>query len=1558
MTRRRVVLYVSLGLVLTLIVAVVSGVLVLTKSGWGQDRVRTLIQNQLAGAVHGHVYVGRITGTYLTDLTIDSLEIRDAEDSLFVATGPVTVAYDVRDIMDKRLLFSHADIQRPTVYLRQHEDWDWNFRKIFGIGQGAAPPASDSGRVRGAIARTLPKAPGLQWGDFVVLDSVMLHHATFELTQPWHPDDSLHGARRDSAINAALKNPAHEIRRRSEGYAQTRRWTNINGALSHLRVNDPDSAGRLFVIDHLDADEQDPPFIFHNVAGTVRNRGDSVWLALTHFDLPGSTGSGSGKVVWGSDLPVRYDLHILGDSVSLADVDWIYPTLPTTGGGSVVLDIKNERDPNIVDYKLTKLDVQSTKSHLRGAMTFAVGGPVLQVKDVDLQADPMNFDLLRTFNGKPLPVDWQGTIRGMVVARGGPLTNFVVDTSHLVFHDAHVPDAVSEMSGRGGLNILQPALVEFHHFSVNAQSLDLKTVEFLYPNFPRLAGRMSGSATLDSSWLDVRFSDADVRYHDGDAPVTRLQGYGRITYGLQYMTYDASLLADSLSMDALRRSYPALPLAGMYAGSIRTQGTVADLMVDATLHGPAGAFSYNGRLDVDTPSVAAHGSGRLVAVDPSLALANDSLPAGSITGNYDLDLRGDSIADVDGTARVSLERSELGGVHIFSSRAYLRFGAGRVRVDTLDVQTSAASLKAHGALGLRADIVDTLAYSIVVDSLGGLRPFLATKAALQSGTPDSLAGQFELDSGVVSGNLVALSVAGHNGVARGLYINKDRGATAILNFNFDDVLRAPRGVASLKLDTLVVGGVRVDTIGVRASLSRGTARAGAGLQFAGTYSVGVLSDNGPTFALGGAISHAAGSTVVGVDSAAVRLGDDDWHLARRGLVTIDPSLTSIDTLRMVNGSGGVLSIAGTIPERDSVSVRIRADSIPVRDVATLLQVRDTMAGWGSLHADISGTHDAPRVTLDATANQLTYGSMQLDRVLASATYVNRRTEATFSILRGGIPTLQAAVSLPMEVQLYSARLLDDSLQGTIRADSADFAIAEAFVPSISHAKGRILMNLDVGGTWGHPTLNGLVEMQGGEFALNDAGITLHGVNAKLAVSGANDSLAVRELRAWSGASASNYIAFDTTSYIKFTDRANPTFNLRMRAHEFRVVDKRTLARLDISTGSDLVLSGSQRGSTLTGSLNIVRGTIYVPERDLAKKQMVVLSYADLQEIGDTVSYSNQINLPSPPSAVLKDMTINVPVTLGDEVWLRSQEVNIKFGGALNVVQRAVQGASPSSQGFTATGAPVSADSVTYRLALDGTLTAERGTYTLSLGPIQREFQVQSGTITFYGDLNPRIEITAQYVVRQTNRPDVAVNATLSGYLYPGPSLDLQSGETYSIPQSDLVSYLCCGVPSYELGANQTYLQTAAQVLLPTAGSVLAHTLRGQLGSTFDILQFQPGATDPSSASGQTTSNAAKQFFSGARLGGDRQITNNLYFSISTGLCQLTPSQQTGSSSGSGGNSFVEQLESKLQYRFTPTLSAEIGLEPPSSALLCGRAQRGLVPTPQQWGLSLSKTWRW
>src|SRR5262245_22501471 len=134
------------------------------------------------------------------------------------------------------------------------------------------------------------------------------------------------------------------------------------------------------------------------------------------------------------------------------------------------------------------MDVRSMGSHLTGQMSFGLGKPVLLVRNVDLNADPVDFELLKTLAGKPFPYDWRGQINGTVKARGGSLTNFYIDSARGTFHDAHVPGAVSSFTGRGELDILQPAFTAFHGFEVNADAIDLRTIEFLNPNFPRLGG--------------------------------------------------------------------------------------------------------------------------------------------------------------------------------------------------------------------------------------------------------------------------------------------------------------------------------------------------------------------------------------------------------------------------------------------------------------------------------------------------------------------------------------------------------------------------------------------------------------------------------------------------------------------------------------------------------------------------------------------------------------------------------------------------------------------------------------------------------------------------------------------------------------------------------------------------------------------------------------------------------------------------------------------------------------------------------------------------------------
>jgi translocation and assembly module TamB len=310
------------------------------------------------------------------------------------------------------------------------------------------------------------------------------------------------------------------------------------------------------------------------------------------------------------------------------------------------------------------------------------------------------------------------------------------------------------------------------------------------------------------------------------------------------------------------------------------------------------------------------------------------------------------------------------------------------------------------------------------------------------------------------------------------------------------------------------------------------------------------------------------------------------------------------------------------------------------------------------------------------------------------------------------------------------------------------------------------------------------------------------------------------------------------------------------------------------------------------------------------------------------------------------------------VWLRSAEANIKLGGSLNVTRaRDERETRRSSLGRTTSVEPV------YRLALSGALSADRGTYTLDLGVVQRDFQVQSGRISFFGtaDFNPSIDVSALYRVKQSRRADIGVKARIVGPFYPQPSLELSSDDSF-ISQTDLVSYLVTGRPIAELNATNTRtIQQAYAVLLPTGGAWLSRALRDQLGGWVDLLQIQTAAADEiatRSSAGVTSQNTFRNVLSGTRIGGEKQISDRLFLSFSTGLCQLGTARDNDQQQGVTG--FVNQIEGKLEYRFPliapDQLSLRAGREPAASGRCELAGSRGFVATPQQWGFSLFRSW--
>ncbi|MEO5587981.1 MAG: translocation/assembly module TamB domain-containing protein [Gemmatimonadaceae bacterium] len=1394
--RRRIVMWSALALVVLLVLA--AGMVVsVTQTGYGQNQVRKYVQTWIAGKVRGTFYVGRISGGMFTGVTIDSLEIRDEKDSLFIASGPIRVTYDLRDLFDRRVLLNHVDVQRPVVRIFEEADGKWNYNRIFPSG---------------------PKKPGgatRAFGDFILIDSADIHSGTVSVGLRWKPADSLKGYRRDSAITFALgsltrNNPGNqwrtEIRRTADGFRHVRRFRNINANIGYARIADPDSAGRMFRVARASLDASDPPVHISGIRGDVRHVGDTIWLKAPAFALTNSSGSvPAGKLVWGSQLPMRYDIHIVGDKVDMGDIAWVYPTLPTTGGGRLDLYINNVTHPRVIDFSIRNMDVRTTASHLVGDMTYGVGGAVLALKDVSVTASPLDFKLIRVFNGKEFPLPWNGQLTGFVRARGGPVNRFRVDEMNFRFADANVPGATSRASGRGELNILFPALTVFHGFDVNIETLDLRTMQALSPAFLELNGTISGTTRLDDLWLDVRFANADLVHHDGDLPTSRITGSGRVTTHDTFMSYDLDLQGSPLNMTTLAHSYPDISLRGPFSGPVRIVGEPVNLSVETNLTGPGGNITYKGTVDSNLPTYGAHGTGTLANLDLRQLLDNPKMSTTNLAGDYFIDFVGDSLVVGTGTLGGSLHGT-VDQLRIASSYASVRLDDGLAHIDTMVVVSDVAHGSASGTLGLIPGIEGRLAFNVSVDSLADLRRYASAASSL--GT-DSLRGALNL-SGEMRGTRDLLRV---DGTLAGRAIGIGRRSVRRIGgeFSLAGLPDNPAGKVTFNADTITAGPFGFTALTANASI---TSAKSAMFTSTLTSEGGVLSE------LGGSAIRAGDSTFVTIDSGSVTVsGGSNYRLESPLHALLLPGGGSLDSLILRHSSTARLAI---------------------RDV----------------------------------------------------------------------------------------RLAGDSVRGNLRTDSVDLGVFEAFVPGFQRAHGLLVANVDVRGTVKQPIIDGQFRIKDGSATLTNVGLSLERVNADVLLE--RDTVFIQRMSAETDRDRRGTLGVQ--GFVSLENYTNPFFNLKLLARNFHIVEKPGVASLDISTDDDLTLTGPYKRARVAGAVRVDRGTIYIPE--LLTKQIVNLSDPEFAGIVDTLLARDRNLLPETPSEFARNLTLeNVAVNIGDAVWLRSSEANVKLGGSLNVTL----GRSPQTGERS-------------QLALEGTLNAVRGTYRLTLVDpfVQPTFEVESGSLRFFGtpEVNPTLDIRAIHTIRQptqrsANLRDIRVRVNIGGTLV-SPTLNLDNPDNLPLSQSDLISYLITGEPAIALDNTQgLYRSQFASFAVRYGSSILTSAIPRNL---VDIVEIQTGRANEAQAAQAADPYLYSLLNSRAIVG--KQIGSNWFLGLSTGLCFVN------------ANNFKDNFGLKLEYRFNSIYTAQAGVEPGSSDATCTRnAPQIQQQTPRQLGFDFFRTWR-
>jgi autotransporter translocation and assembly factor TamB len=1451
-------------------VALVAGVLAALSVASPGRRLLARTVTALSNRVfRGHLSIGEVSGNFLTTLTLRGVVLTDSGGAP-VATFPrLDIRYHLPNLLAGRYDFTSLRAESPVFELVRHRNGRMNYEEVLHLGEGT----------------------GVGRPPLIEIHHLEIQSGTLTLRLPWNPRPWVRPGARDSALTAERALPGRVILQGTEGLELIRRFDSLTLGLDRLTLSTPNRDPLSMVIDTLGVRVSDPGVRLQQARGRARIQGDSLIFDITRGALPGSRFNGAGVVTFPAG-PLLLDFGMRFTELDLVDLRWVSPDFPVLHGRAVV--VGKSQDSERTSYSLQELHLENDTTRIDGqvvALTDVHRG--LGVRDMDLAIERLDLEAVRPYLDT-LPL--RGSLSGRV-AGNGFLSDMDLDLD-LRVTDVGVPGgATSSFTGSGHLLMGGVEALTFRNFALAASDVDLRTVQLITPSVT-LQGRARLAGTLDGPWQDVLFTGT-MRHQDGDRPVSVIGGWVRLNTRTLVTAFDGDLTLDSLSFEGIRAGYPGLTSLGSITGQVRLVGTLEQMDLDADVHGEVGALRLRG----PTTAVPPHWGGDSLRIDfrhLDLRALRGIGPSSDLTGGVLVTGSIDTLRAPEGSIAGALGPGRIAAFRLDTAAGRIAVRDSVLLVDTLGIEWRGGALDARGTLGwamphegqleLGARLDSLRAFdSLLVNALG-LGPDSAGAALEGRGRLDlSLAGS--LDSLVVSGFADANQVG-----FRGVRVSS---LSATLGW-----LGGARPGLSLELlaDTIAAGNltatdVRAGALGQRDSLR---------------WSMSFEGREGAGFGATGRYAEAGGTRMVAMDSLTMALAGHLWRLQAPTTAATTDSGTVLTPLRIesVDGSGAI-SLAGVLPGTRPGNLRLDAYGLDLRDVSGLLR-GDTTGVAGSIGADleISGTRLAPLIQGTASLGDAVFGDFRSPFIQGILHYEDRRLEGNLSVWKTGQRILGVEVALPLDLAFAGVprRQIEGPLMIRARADSLDLGTLEAFTPRVRRVSGNLTVDLRVEGTWQAPRLNGFLDIRDGQASVPGLGVRYSTIAGHARFAG--DSLALDSLLLRSAPQDGTLRAVGS---VRFGTLTNPTLNVDLVAHAFRVSDIRGFLTLDGS--GRMRLTGPFSAPRLTGSATAEGGTLYFA--DLVSKDVVDLDDPEFRDLLDKRFRRLLDRGYSTRSRFVDSLRVDsLTVRVGDAFWLRSNEANIQLGGEVRV------------------------DKLRREYRVDGRLDALRGTYTLAIGPVRRDFQVQKGKVRFLGtpDLNADLDIEAEHTVRPLDGgQDVPITARITGTLQE-PKLELTSTILPPISETNLVSYLMFRRPASSLqaggggiGDQQQALNLGLAYLSGAVTSELQRTLITDLRVPVDYIELRPGtgggAYGPSTAT---------------QLAAGWQIGRKTFLTFSAGICTA------------GGATSYKNIGASFEYRFTRAVRVLTSFEPSASCAV--GQQAASITTNDRYQAGLDVLW--
>ncbi len=1381
-----------------------------TQTSFGRERVLEELLARAETAIRGDIEVGGISSLgLLRGVTFREVTIRGEDGRTFLWADSVRAGISGPALLRGDLVLRGVRLWSPRVTLERLPDQDrMNVVRIFT----AEPPLDSLAAATDSLATAEgEERPGAR--RTILLQNARIHQGSLEVLLPLSPGQ----AASDRILTAPGPGGTPALRRMT--------FRDIDLELDQAILTSPGQRGERFGVRHLSFVGEVWPDAFRvsDVEGEIRREGSRLLASLRTLELTNSRALGRVDVRWGGGEGPRVTVEGEADPLALEDLFFIDRRLPAGDArGPFGLELNDEGLR--LDFRGTELTTEAGRILARGGLLL---GGTIGFDGLDLGLTGVDLALTDPWVTNPIPL--RGRLTGDL-ALAGTLEELQVKSRVDLVDPDSVGVMTADVSGQMGFET---------GFSASSLYVTLAPLEWgaLASISPAMRLRGPGavrvvlSGSLRGSGLNidgeathvpsVRMADAPPSPGPGArtdlAPAT---GASRVTVDGWVRQDSANLFLNlntrlsPLSLTTLGQSFPDLPLEGEYAGRVDLRGPISDLSVAADLETSAGPLSVTARLDArrvaDSYSVEATAAEEFVLSNLLPSLPDPTTFIGTLNAVG----RGFSLDSLQGRADATVLGGVVGPLRVDSASIEATIEGGVLILHRLVAETGAGHLDGSGSFGVASTAPSGLLnLEFRSESLAALRPFLMEEPetifenlspyqrdllVMEGADLDTLtrAAEVAVDGSVQGYAVFRGGIDGFEGEGtldfQNLRFRTDYVESGGVTFQTEK-RRGEEGRirAQLRTDSL-----NVLSLGFRA----GRAEVDLG-KSSGRLRLTVEGyPDDEAVAYGTYVLDSLGGGIVNLDELTLRLDSVRWNLGGPASFAWNADGYRVRDFQLIRPGADLMRVRanGFLPleEGGEGDFLLEAEELNLLRLARAIQMETPLEGTVDFRGRITGSASRPRINGTLSGRGLRYAEFSLGELRSSLRYDGQQIDLDLSADDGGRQVLFARGFFPADLRFRSAgpRIPHGPVDLTVSADSFPAAVALAFLQDMEDVEGALSGNLRFGGS--------STDLEpSGDFYLFDGAASIPALGVRHRAVGAHLVLTPDGVVRVDGSLRSGGTARVSGTVTLVDPLANPRLDLTLEGQNFLAVSRRDVqARI---SGSVMVTE-SYRRPRVEGALTVEEGVLMVDE--IARSVEVVdLSDPAFFDVVDTTLVTLQPILRASQNPFLQNLRLSVDLTMVQDSWLRGRELNVEMAGSLGVYW----------------------DRTERNLAFLGVLDAVRGVYSV----FGRQFQVEEGTVSFPGTpgINPDLDITALSRLRTTDGP-LDITATVKGSLL-APRVTLSSNAPFPIAESDLVSYLIFGQPSYALGSGQRRVAAEARDLFTGAGASLAVGLfSSELGS--------------------------------------------------------------------------------------------------------------------------------